>query len=102
MGEQLTERKAALEILFCMLKDSEYMRMARHYFGFDDSVKCEYIFKKLFKRCWKLKPPIPHRYGGKKKKRSNINNKKKTMQKNKKRSKRKKPKKTKNTRCRKM
>jgi hypothetical protein len=102
MGDQLAEREAALEYLFCKLKDSEYMRMARHYFGFDDSVKCEYIFKKLFKRCRKLKPPIPHHYGRKKKKRSNINNKKKTTQKNKKRSQRKKSKKTKTTRCRKM
>ena len=101
MGDQLAERKAALKFLFCKLKDSEYMKMARHYFGFDDSVECEYIFEELFIRCKELKPPV-RRYGGKKKKRSNINNKKKTTQKNKKKSQRKKSKKTKTTRCRKM
>ena len=101
MGDQLAERKAALKFLFCNLEDSEYMRMARHYFGFHDSVECGYIFEELFIRCKKLKPPA-RSYGGKKKKRSNINNKKKTTQKNKKRSQRKKSKKTKTTRCRKM
>jgi hypothetical protein len=78
MGQQLTERKKALEYLFCKLKDSEYMRMARHYFGFDNNIGCLYIFKKLFKRCRKLTPPTPDHYGGKNKKRSKRNKTKKT------------------------
>ena len=93
IGQQLTERKKGLEYLFCELKDSEYMRMARHYFGFDDNVECPYIFKKLFKRCRKLKPPTHDHYGGKKKKRSKRSKRKNTIQK----KKAKKTKKTKKT-----
>ena len=86
IGDQLEERRPALEYLFCNLKGSSYILMAKHYFRFAKSDTCKYMIKEMLSRCKKLKPSL---MGGKKGRTnmSNKNKKRRTRTKRKTRSK---------------
>lgn len=52
-----SDKHKALTHLFCELKDTEYVMMARHYFKLNNGMSCPDMLKEMIERCKLLKPP---------------------------------------------